>query len=406
VRLDPAQRFSCSQCARCCRGFDVVVSAAEIDFYRRRNATAWFTESDGSPARDPFEGVPGAPGMQRIRKRDDGACVFLSNENRCRIHEELGAARKPFTCRMFPYSLHTAADGVVLKASFNCPTIVANDGRLISESRVELEALKKEWAANGTPRSAPLELVKGRSMDTRSLFLLRTNLIAMLQRDPGDVRAGIRRVAAALDDLTRSRVLSLSDGDFAEYVSLTVPHAAAKPDAPSAREPGAIARMMQYGFLYAVAAVRTGMANPNQSRAKLRMRRLQLLAHFHGLAPSIDGINVKALRRHHVDINAPDIRPIVFHYLRSAFEALGSSGRPIVDEIAIAVSYLNAAMALAAMKADKACHPPDRATFIEAITEASDVSHAHNPWLDWALHRFGASNDALLTLANSSSTTT
>ncbi|HEX6164901.1 MAG TPA: YkgJ family cysteine cluster protein [Vicinamibacterales bacterium] len=397
MRIDPQQRFACSQCGRCCRGFDVVVTAAELDLYGRLRVAEWFKESDG--ARDPFEPVPGAPALQRIRKRDDGACVFLSAGNRCRIHEELGPANKPLTCRMFPYSFHAAADGVVLKASFNCPTIAANEGRLISESRVELEALKKEWAANGTPRPAALELVEGRTMDTRSLYLLRTNLIALLQRDPHDVRAGVRRIAAVLDDLTRSRVLALSDQDFAEYLSLTVPHAATKPDPPPAKPPGAIARMMQYGFLYAVAAVRSGIANPNQSRMTLRMRRLQLLAHFHGLAPSLEGINVKALKEHRADINAPEIRAIVFHYLRSTLETLGATGRPIVDEIALGISYLNAAVALATIKAHEAGRPPDRAIFIEALTDASDVSHARNGVLDWILTRFGGSPEALWHLA-------
>ena len=60
--------------------------------------------------------------LQRIRKRADGACGFLSADNRCRIHEELGAAKKPLTCRLFPYAFHTAADGVVVTASFGCPT--------------------------------------------------------------------------------------------------------------------------------------------------------------------------------------------------------------------------------------------------------------------------------------------
>ena len=71
------------------------------------------------------------PALQRIRKRADGACGFLSADNRCRIHEELGAAKKPLTCRLFPYAFHTAADGVVVTASFGCPTIVANEGPLI-----------------------------------------------------------------------------------------------------------------------------------------------------------------------------------------------------------------------------------------------------------------------------------
>jgi len=403
LRIDPQQRFACSQCGRCCHRFDVVVSAAEIDVYKRRNAVAWFREADGAEGgdREPFEPIPGMPALRRIRKRADGACGFLSADNRCRIHEELGAAKKPLTCRLFPYAFHTAADGVVVTASFGCPTIVANEGPLIAsgESLAGIESLRKEWFAIHPPLTAPLRLVHGRKMETRALLQIRQSLLAMLTRDSDDIRDNIRRMAAALDDLTRSRVLALGDPDFAEYVSLTLPHAASQKDAPPRREPGWIARLLQYGFLYTVTAIRADLEHPGQSRGRLRMLRLQLLAHFHGLAPGLERVRVKALKRRRVDINDPGIRPIVFHYLRSSLETLGAHPRPILDELSIAVSYLNAACALAAMNADAEGKDVDRATFSDALLEASDVSHARHALLDWILNRFSGGTEALWKLA-------
>jgi Fe-S-cluster containining protein len=400
LRIDPAQRFTCSQCGRCCRGFDVVVTPAEIALYRHRNAAAWFDAGGGAPSDDPFEPVPGAPGMQRIRKRADGACGFLSADNKCRIHQQLGAAHKPLTCRLFPFAFHTAADGIVVTASFNCPTIAANEGAAVNDgpARAALDSLRKEWLALHPAQPAALELVKGRSMTTRSLFVLRQQLAAMLSADGRDLRAGVRRIAAVLDDLTRSRVRALADDDFAEYLSLTVPHAAVKVDAPPARDAGRVARLLQYGFLYAVAAVRDDMAHPGQSRTRARARRVQLLAHFHGLGPGLDGVNVTALRRRRVDVNDDAIRPVAFHYLRSAIETLGSSGRPIVDELSLAASYLNAACALAAMHADAAGQLVDRAIFIQALTEAADVAHARHRILDAVLTHFSGDTNALLAL--------
>ena len=377
----------------------MVVSSAEIEFYERRNAKAWFREAgsaDGAE-RDPFEPIPGLPTLKRIRKRADGACGFLSEDNRCRIHEELGAAKKPLTCRLFPYAFHPAADGVVVTASFGCPTIVASDGPLIAtgESRLAIEALRKEWFAIERAKAAPLELVQGRAISTRSSLQLREGLLAMLKRDSADIRDNIRRIAGTIDDLTRSRVVALADADFAEYLALTVPHAAAKPDAPPARQAGSIARLLQYGFLYTVTAIRADLEHPGQSRARLRMLRLQLLAHFHGFAPGLERVRVNALKRASVDINAADIRPIVFHYLRATLETLGASGRPIVDELSIAASYLNAACALAVMNADAAGKNIDRAVFSQALMEASDVSHAKNALLDWILKRFGGGSEAI-----------
>lgn len=399
LRVDPGQRFACAQCGRCCRGFDVVVTVAEVERYRRRDALAWFRSADGAEVDDAFEAVPGAPGMLRIRKRGDGACGFLSPGNRCRIHEELGAAQKPLTCRLFPYSFHAAEEGVVAKASFNCPTIVANEGLPINAgpSLVSLESLRKEWFAEHPPKAARLALISGRPMTARSLVIIRKSFLAMLASDGHDLRAGLRRMAAVLDDLTRSRVCALGDDEFAEYISLTVPHAAAKKEPPAPANAGAISRLLQYGFLYAVVATRDDIANPGQSRNRSRARRLRLLAHFHGLAPGLDNVNVKALEVR-VDVNGDECHPVAFHYLRSTIETLGSDGRPIIDELSMAVSYLNAACALAAMNAAARGIKVDRAMFIRALTEASDVSHARHKLLDTILAHFSGGTNALRTL--------
>lgn len=381
-----------------------MVTAAEADLYRRRNAAAWSASAaigGASAAADPFEAVPGSPGALRIRKRDDGACVFLSAANRCRIHEELGAAHKPLTCRLYPFAFHAAAEGVTVSASFNCPTIAANEGALVNEAanRAALDSLRKEWFAIHPSKPSPLALIKGRAMTTRSLHQLRQAMLTMLDADAADLRSGIRRLTAVLDDLIRSRVLSLSDEDFAEYVSLTVPHAAAQAGAPPGRASGAVARMLQYGFLYAVTAVRDDVANPRRSRTQSRVRRMRLLAHFHGLAPGVDGVNVAALKRRRVDINDDTVRPIASHYLRSSIDTLGTSGRTIVDELSTAASYLNAARALAAMHADAAGTNVNRAIFIQSLTEASDVSHARHPILERVLLQFSAGTNALAALA-------
>ena len=95
LRIDPEQRFSCASCGRCCHRFDVVVSAEEVELYRRRNVVGLFREADGAQSSDrdlsadlsaeahrakvearrakvdPFEAIPGLPALQRIRKRAD-----------------------------------------------------------------------------------------------------------------------------------------------------------------------------------------------------------------------------------------------------------------------------------------------------------------------------------------------
>jgi Fe-S-cluster containining protein len=385
LRLDPEQRFSCSQCGRCCSRWEILVSQAEVESFHRRDAARWFRERADVPegaARDPFEPAAEWRGFYRIRKRDDGACGFLSPENRCRLHEELGGGRKPFTCRLFPYSFHPTPGAVIVKTSFGCPSVVANQGeRIAAGVRLEeVKALRADWFADHRYAAAPRVYVAGRSIDADSLRILRESLLQMLQRaeDGGtrDLRTNMLRMARALEDLTRHRVVRLPDADFAEYLALTTRLAASSSHAVARRQPTLVGRLLQHGFLYVVAATRLRIENRGASRFWLRLAMLRLLAHFHRLAPGFSRIDVTALRRERVDVNAPEIQPIVHHYLRASIESLGATERPVIDEFAIAVSYLNAAGALAVMNAKASGRPVDRATFSDALMEAVDLGHS------------------------------
>ena len=380
----------------------MLITEAERDTYVKRGVARWFRETD-SPTegtdRDPFEPVPGWRGYYRIRSRTDGACGFLSSDDRCRIHEELGATAKPLTCRMFPFKFHPVAGGAVVTASFGCPTIVANRGELVS-SDASLPALVPVAAA---AQASQRHFVVGRRIDNASIHVIRESLLRMLARsDDGtiDLRANVQRIAAALDDLTRRRVLRLPDADFAEYIKLTLPYAAGSAKAIEPQPPGRIGRLMQFGFLYLVAATRYGIDHRADSTWSIRLARLRMLAHFHRLAPAMERIDVGALGRVRVDINAPEIQPVAYHYLRASIEALGARDRPILDDFAIAVSSLNAAGALAVMHADETGRPIDRQSFSAALMESVDVLHADDRGvLGWALPRLAGGVEALKLLS-------
>jgi hypothetical protein len=370
-----------------------------VEVLRKRDAAQWFRESlksaDGA-ATDPFESIPGWRGYHRIRKRDDGACGFLSERNLCRLHEELGEGRKPLTCRMFPHHFHPAPDAVIVTTSFGCPTVVANLGAPIATGAplAALTKLRTEWSATHPPTATPRQLVRGRIIEAGSLSILRDALLIMLNRADGgvlDLRRNLRRMAVMLDDLTRARVRRLPDADFAEYVRLTVPFAAATNQEVPARPPTRLGRLLQRGFLFAVAATRLRLEYGQGPRVALRLKTLWLLAHLHGLAPPAGRVNVAALRRAGVDLNAPEVQPVALHYLRASFQSLGASGRPVLDELAIAVSYLNAACSLAVMNGEGG-------TFSEALMEAVDLSHGDaRGLLGPALCRFAAGTEAFYT---------
>jgi hypothetical protein len=359
--------------------------------------------------------VAGWRGYHRIRARADGACGFLSAENRCRLHEQLGETSKPLTCRMFPFKFHPVQASVVVTASFGCPTIVANRGELVSGDAMR-RSLEDTWQDHDRPITGAAnrrQFVAGRSIDAPSIRILRESLLRILARADApstslgaggtiDLRANVHRIAQVLDDLTRSRVLRLADADFAEYIKLTLPYAANQP-APSKLPSGGgrIGRLMQFGFLYVVAATRYAIDHRGDTRWSLRIGRLRLLAHFHRLAPAVDRVNVRVLRRQRVDVNAPAIQPVAYHYLRASIEGLGARERPVLDDFAIAVSCLNAACALAVMNAHASGRAIDREIFSDALMESVDVLHADDRGLlGWALPRLAGGVDALHVLAH------
>lgn len=402
VRVDPEQRFTCASCARCCRRWEILVSPAEVAAFQEHNAAQWFRLDSGAEegsGGDPFEPIAGWRGYQRIRRRDDGACGFLSDTNRCRLHEELGERRKPLTCRMFPFEFHSAPGATVVTTSFGCPTVVANQGARIADGAplATINSLRTEWLGQHHQAARPRTLVAGRVIEARSLAILRDGLLTILDRkDEGvrDLRRNVRRMAAVLDDLTRSRVTGLADADFAEYVRLTVPYAAADQKALSTQRASAVGRLLQRGFLFVVAAMRLKLDHPSMPRITLRLKTFWLLAHLHGLAPTVDRVDVSALARRRVDVNAADIQPIAYHYLRASLESLGAHERTVLDDLAIAVSSLNAACALAAMNGEAG-------TFAEALMEAVDLSHAgERGFLGRVVGRLAGGTEALYTLAD------
>jgi lysine-N-methylase len=68
-----------------------------------------------------------------LTQRDDGSCLFLMDDGRCRIHAEFGEPAKPWACRMFPFELVPWDDRALVSTRFNCPSVARSLGRPIKE---------------------------------------------------------------------------------------------------------------------------------------------------------------------------------------------------------------------------------------------------------------------------------
>ncbi len=375
--LSPDQRFTCGQCGRCCRRATVPVTLAEADAYRKAGAERWF-----SGAGDPFEPVPGHASVLQIRHRADGACGFLSDAGLCRIHEALGFDRKPIACRVFPLRFNSIEGDVVVTASFACPTVVANDGELLSAQSRDISRLYIAWKEAQPESPARVELIAGHRIGATMVQKIRSTLSRILDT-PGpdgsfDVRISVRRIAAFIDDLTRRQVLRLPEDDFVQYVDVMSRHALNAERLPPARRPSRLSRLLFRGFLLAVASVQSHLDPDIRDHAgAIRARLVRLALHLHGLGPAVAGFDLSAARHVTFDAGDDDIREIATHYLRSAVTTLGTGRRPVVDELAMAVAQLNAACVLARMHSIRLNYRTvDAESFTQGLLQAADLTQA------------------------------
>ncbi len=92
-----------------------------------------------------------------LEKRADGRCEFLSEENRCLLHQHFGEEAKPAMCRLFPYTFTDTPSGVFASVSFASSGALLNFGRPLSEQSDVLDrqfslfqnlfpSLKLDWS--------------------------------------------------------------------------------------------------------------------------------------------------------------------------------------------------------------------------------------------------------------------
>jgi Fe-S-cluster containining protein len=363
----------------------VTVTAREAESYRQAGAERWFRESDvgrAGPPADIFEPVPQRAPLLLIRKRRDGACGFLTPEGRCRIHEEMGADRKPLSCRLFPFRFHPADNHVVVSASFACPTVIASEGATLASQTRELQALHAAWTREFPEAAATVELRSGHVPPRAALPILRKTLCDVLDRPspdgPPDLRANLRRIAGLLEDLSRRRVARLSPDRFLEYLRLVGGYAVTNDKPPTSRPPAAIARLLFRGFLLTALTAQAGLdPAPLRRRIARRARLFRLAAHLHGVAPGTAAFDFGRAVGVSIPLEDPELHAITHRYLKTGFETLGTGRRSIVDEVAVLVAHLNAACVFGGIHAASGGkHELDADSFTHGLLESSDLSHA------------------------------
>ena len=169
----PGQRYSCHGCGNCCRDFTVQLRPEDSQRIRQQ---AWENRIGTNP-------IVVFRGQEYLRQLADGACIFLLDDGRCRIHAEYGLETKPVACQMFPYMLAPSETASQMGVSFACQSVVENKGKQYNEQ--VSDALK--IVLRGIPevvrpaRSAAIS--RSRRAEAGELEALKSRLVRWIQRD-------------------------------------------------------------------------------------------------------------------------------------------------------------------------------------------------------------------------------
>lgn len=184
------QRYSCHGCGNCCRDFTIQLRADDVARLREQS---WQSRLGIDP-------IVGFRGGQYLRQRSDGACVFLLDDGRCRVHAEFGFEAKPIACQMFPYMLSPTETTSQMGVSFACQSVVENKGKLLNQQVAEALKIVTRGIPEVLRPARNAQISRGKSGQSEQLLCLAQRLKSWMERDaPLDQRIdGVAWIAQTL----------------------------------------------------------------------------------------------------------------------------------------------------------------------------------------------------------------
>ncbi|MDD3119315.1 MAG: YkgJ family cysteine cluster protein [Victivallales bacterium] len=130
----PELRFRCRCCGFCCSYFDVTATTEEVARVGKLSLPG------GTAGRDGFS--PLSDRLFTIDKNETHHCRFMDDQGLCLIHRTAGVEAKPIACRLFPFSIHTWADGrISADLRFICPAVGDPEGTRLADHAVHIRTM-------------------------------------------------------------------------------------------------------------------------------------------------------------------------------------------------------------------------------------------------------------------------
>jgi lysine-N-methylase len=160
-------------------------------------------------------------GRWMLNKRSNGACVFLDDDNRCRIHAEFGPRAKPLACQVFPFSLRRVDDHLQATIRFDCPSVARSSGDALQNHASELRKLGASVPA-GETISGPVEFQRRRPASTLEIHELTASLVSWFRAEDLPFRQRLKGAARIATTLGRTRLATLEEDELVALVRMLV----------------------------------------------------------------------------------------------------------------------------------------------------------------------------------------
>jgi lysine-N-methylase len=220
--LPVVQNWDCQGCTDCCHEYSVHVTAEERE---RISAQGWEN-------REEFRGVPlfvheGSWRREtyRLNHRENGACVFLGEGGRCRIHAEFGSAAKPLACRVYPFMLVPAGDHWRVGLRFACPSAARSVGRPLRDHTDEIReyvAGLEQQARAGTKELPPPALQGRQKVSWPDLFTFTHGLGLILSLKEDRIERRLRKCLALADLCRKAKFDKVTGKRLEEFLGIVI----------------------------------------------------------------------------------------------------------------------------------------------------------------------------------------
>jgi lysine-N-methylase len=282
----PNQRWSCHSCGKCCRA--LVAHLLEQDV-KRLDCQGWAGKMDLPPY------VPMAGGYV-LNKTPDGRCVFLEDDNRCRIHAKYGEAEKPLACRIFPFSVRPVEGQWQASLRFDCPSVIHSKGKPLAQYRPWLTDLVTALDHKPTSEADAAELAKGLQATDQEVDMVIAPLRAWLAREEFSLLDRLFTAARLTSALNLGRYEEVRGREFADLLDSffeTLPTESRRPPpTPSRKQRG---MLRQLAFAHSEHVSHEEAHATFVARMKKRWQQLHEAKAFlkgQGIVPRLPGFDV------------------------------------------------------------------------------------------------------------------